>query len=114
AGDVPRGSILDQVTQRQNRLSFLLGSSRRWGIFTLAGAFGLEYELNDDRRCIVRAGTIFVSSTDPEFCDDDGLLLASGGPLDAVVAPDAYNIFDALHPSYIAFRFSLGVTFDDL
>src|SRR5690606_10125758 len=51
ARDTDGETRLDRVVDNQRRLTLLLADSRRWGHFTLSTAFGVEYELTDQRRC---------------------------------------------------------------
>ncbi len=112
---VDRGEVMDSLTHKQRRLSVILGSQRQWGIFTVAGGFGVEYELREDRRCLIREdpdddnSPFAVSRTSQ--CDDEELNIATS-PLgrDSI---SSLNIFDAWHPVYLTARLSLGVVFDD-
>jgi hypothetical protein len=109
---VTTGSVIDRATVKQRRLSFLIGSHRTWSYFTLAVAFGLEYELNKDRRCIVPQGNIYEVSTSSDDCRHPDDFELARSPLGDRSAPDTVGLFGDLHPFYIVGRISLGVVFD--
>ncbi len=102
------GEPLETVDVRENRLTLMLGSGRRFGYFTIAGGMGIEYELNDQRRCITRetSGSMFM--TTDQGCAADELVL-----LRRTSQPDAANLRGPFFPVDIVFRFSVGVVFDD-
>jgi hypothetical protein len=102
------GNVLDSVSVSQNRLTLMLGSGRRFGYFTIAGGFGIEYELNDQRRCIQRETSGSMFRTTDEGCARDELIL-----LRRRSEPDAANLRGPFFPVELIFRFSLGVVFDD-
>jgi hypothetical protein len=106
-----RGDILDRVVHNRTRLAVLFGSHKRWGFFTLAGGIGLEYEMNDTKRCLDNESGVWRSTADPP-CDDDQLQIARDR-LGTVSEPRAVNLYDWLHPFYPVFRFSLGVVIGD-
>jgi hypothetical protein len=93
----------DSLTHAEQRLSFMLGSHRTWGFFTIAGAFGLEYETNQESRCFPEGSQPAVTSG----CDD--LLLRTSPPgAGATFA----NVNSFLYPYDLVYRLSLGVAID--
>lgn len=98
-GNFPPGH--DEVSHTERRFFVMIGSQARFGFFTIAGGLGLEYELNNQRRC-------FVDNAPTEDCSDDGLEVA------IAEEPAGYTRVDLngpLHPVYLAGRISLGVVF---
>ncbi len=102
----PDGEVVDEAPLSEQRLSFMLGSGRRWGYFTLSGGFGLEYELNHDRRCVVRDGLISRATTDG--CRDGDYFVLYDEALG-----HAENLRGPLFPVEFIFRFSLGFVIDE-
>lgn len=100
------GEPLETVNVRENRLSLMLGSGRRIGYFTMAGGMGIEYELNDQRRCVTRESSRYVT-TDQGCARDDLVLLRRRSQ------PDGANLRGPFFPVELVFRFSVGVVFDD-
>lgn len=100
-----RGSELDQTTLTQTRLSVMLGSGRRFGYFTIAGGFGIEYDLRDERQCLEQQAQWVTKRTG---CDRSEYMLRRRKD-----EPDAANLRGFLYPFEFVFRFSLGVVFDD-
>jgi hypothetical protein len=88
----------DALNHAEQQIFVLLGSHRTWSWFTIAGAFGLTYETNDDQRCFVDD----VPTT--SGCDDGELVLRT---YDGDV-----GLNSSLHPYGFTFRFSLGVAID--
>lgn len=112
-GGVAAGEVIDKATVKQQRLSLTIGSHRTWGYFTFAGAFGLEYELNKDRRCIAQVGDIYEASTDESVCTDDDEFILAREPLGTNAKPEAQaNLLNDLHPFDIAASISLGFVLD--
>ncbi len=107
---VAKGDVMDELQDNHRRVSFVIGSHRSWGAFTLVGGFGLEYDLGNAKRCITNRTGVFTPKSD-DSCDDDQLQLALE-PLRDMAAPDVVNIYGALHPFYLTFRLSLGVVFE--
>ncbi len=109
---VDRGDVMDRLTQKQRRLSVIIGSQRQWGYFTFAGGFGVEYELRKDNRCILQDSPTspFEVRRGPD-CDDEELNIATS-PLGRPEV-STLNVFGGFHPVYLTARLSLGVVFDD-
>jgi hypothetical protein len=91
----------DAVNHAEQQIFVLLGSHRTWSWFTIAGAFGLTYETNDQERCFSASSDVPITSG----CDDGAVLLRTFDGDVAVTSP--------LHPYDFAFRLSLGVAIDD-
>jgi len=101
------GVVYDKVNHTERWLELLIGSQTRFSFFTLGGAIGLGYELNQDQRCIVNRGLPTVMAATSHCPDSDELQIRT--------SPDGSSIADlngGLHPFYIVGRFSLGVAFD--
>lgn len=90
----------DSVSHTDRQFFAMIGSHNRWGAFTIAGGFGLAYELNKQNRCLA-AQTAVVEVP----CDKDSLQIkiSDGG------APAELHPF--LYPFDLVARFSLGVVF---
>lgn len=102
--ELPSGTEdVDAANRTEQRLSFLIGSLRTWNWFTIAGAFGLEYETNQQTRCFPDASANPVSGGCDEF------LLRTTPPGGSAEFVDANS---GLHPYSFAFRLSLGVVID--
>lgn len=95
----------DSLTHSEQRISVLIGSHRTWSWFTIAGAFGLEYETNGQTRCFGTNGAVISD------CDDGEVLLRLSAP--GAAQQDFFNANSSLYPYSFAFRFSLGVAIDD-
>jgi hypothetical protein len=111
-GDFAPGDVVDSAVVKERRLSISIGSQRSWGYFTLAGGFGLEYELRKDRRCVALTGNIYGTATAEPECRDDDVFALAREPLGGAAEPSQVNLFGGLHPFYLAARLSLGVVFD--
>lgn len=99
--------VYDKVNHTERWFELLIGSQTRFSFFTLGGAIGLGYELNQDQRCIVNRGLPTMTSA-TSGCPD-------GGELQILTDRDGSSVADlngGLHPFYIVGRFSLGVAFD--
>lgn len=101
-----RGGQLDEAKLTHTRLNVMLGSGRRFGYFTIAGGFGIEYELSDERRCLDKNQVQTVTKSDG--CSRSQYLLVRRKD-----QPDTANLRGFLYPFEFVFRFSLGVVFDD-
>jgi hypothetical protein len=105
-GEPKEGEVFDEAKLSQTRLMFMLGSGRKIGYFSLAGGFGIEYELNRDRRCARQTPTgSFVDSS--EDCDSDQFEL-----LRRSSQRDVENLRGPLFPFDFSVRFSLGFVLD--
>jgi hypothetical protein len=105
-GEPQDGEVFDRAKLSQTRLLFMLGSGRKIGYFTLAGGFGIEYELNRDRRCAIETpNTSFEAST--SGCDSDQFEL-----LRRSSERDVDNLRGPLFPFDFSVRFSLGFVLD--
>jgi hypothetical protein len=99
--------VFDKVNHTERWFELLIGSQSRFSFFTIAGAIGLGYELNQDQRCIVNRGLPTMTSA-TSGCPDSG-------ELQILTDRDGSSIADlngGLHPFYIVGRFSLGVSFN--
>jgi hypothetical protein len=96
------GDVLDEVSHTNRQLVGYIGSHAKWGVFTLAGGFGLGAELNKQRRCF-EGGFVSNATTN---CDDDDLLIALNEPIEDVV-----NLNSPIHPVVLMGRISLGFVF---
>jgi hypothetical protein len=94
----------DSVNFTEQRIAVLFGSHRTWDWFTIAGAFGLSYETNDEQRCFPDVNDV-PSSTG---CDDEGVLLRTTSD-----PRDDFPVGGFIYPYDFMFRFSLGVAIDD-
>jgi hypothetical protein len=99
--------VFDKVNHTERWFELLIGSQSRFSFFTIAGAIGLGYELNQDQRCIVNRGLPTMMAATSGCPDEDELQIRT--------ERDGSSIADlngGLHPFYIVGRFSLGVSFD--
>jgi len=90
----------DTVSHTSRELYVLLGSHNRWSAITLAYAFGLGYELNQQNRCFDSFGN---ATSD---CPKDQLLIKLDQTGSSVADLHGY-----LYPFDFLVRFSLGVVF---
>jgi hypothetical protein len=91
----------DSVEHTERQLYGMIGSHHLWGFFTLAFAFGLGVELNQQERCYDDATDGFTDSG----CD---------GELQMKAARDGSVLLDLnsfLHPVQLTGRISLGFVF---
>ena len=100
---------IDEASHTERELTFSIGSHSKWSFFTIAGRFGLGYELNQERRCFVE-GQPFTATED---CDEKVNHLSivrdrTGLRFDEEV----YNLYDFLYPVSLNFGLSLGIVFD--
>ena len=88
----------DRVSHTDRQFFAMIGTHNRWGAFTLAGGFGLAYELNKQNRCLNSLGS-------ETSCDKDSLQirLTNRG--------DVGELHPFLYPFDLVARFSLGVVF---
>jgi hypothetical protein len=93
---------IDEVSHTERRLFGYLGSSSVYGVFTLAGGFGLGVELNKHNRCFPENDLSSVTTD----CKDQGLELA----LDRN-AEERVNLYQFPYPIALMARISIGVTF---
>jgi hypothetical protein len=94
--------VIDQVSHTERRIFGYLGSSSVYGVFTIAGGFGLGLELNKHDRCFPENDLSSVTTD----CEDQGLELA----LDRN-ASERVNLYSFPYPVALMARISLGVTF---
>jgi hypothetical protein len=91
----------DALSHTDQQLFVLLGSHSTWNWFTIAGAFGLTYETNNQQRC-------FLTNTD---------IPNTSGCKDGEVVLRRYegdvHLNSSIYPYGFMFRFSLGVAIDD-
>jgi hypothetical protein len=95
------------VNHTERWFELLIGSQSRFSFFTIAGAIGLGYELNQDQRCIVNRRLPTMAAATSGCPDSDELQILSDRDGSSVT-----DLNGGLHPFYIVGRFSLGVTFD--
>jgi hypothetical protein len=90
----------DSVSHTDREFFVMIGSHNRWGAFTIAGGFGLAYELNRQNRCYDDVNLAAKSN-----CAKDTLQIkvTRDGP------PGELHPF--LYPFDLVARFSLGVVF---
>ena len=100
----------DGVSVVERRFVAYFGSTSRFGPFTIGGAIGLGYELNQQERC----GLTAQNTADREIvADDDGVDCRN--QLRIALDRDAQSVTDLngfAHPVYLEGRFSLGFAFD--
>jgi hypothetical protein len=99
----------DSVKFTERRFVGFFGSHSRWGIFTIAGGFGLGYELNSQERCGLT--NVINSSGDMVIA---GRTTDCKGSQKIAVKRDLSEQVDlngGLHPVYLEARFSLGFVF---
>jgi hypothetical protein len=97
------GKTFDQLSHTERELYAMIGWLDRWGPFTLAGGFGLGYELNKQTRCF--PDTIVKSPADAAPGDCGQLQLAA-------TPTDTVPVTSITYPWDLMLRFSLGVTID--
>jgi hypothetical protein len=96
----------DEVSHVDRHFYGYLGSQTVWGIFTLAGGFGLGVELNKERRCFTGPLLANVSTSD---CERDQQHIALDRPNGS--APPVGDLHSWSYPVETMVRLSLGVTF---
>jgi hypothetical protein len=101
------GVVFDKVNHTERWFELLIGSQTRFSFFTIGGAIGLGYELNQDQRCIVNGGLPTVAAATSGCPDSDELQIRASRDGSSVA-----DLNGGLHPFYIVGRFSLGVAFD--
>ncbi|HEX6278020.1 MAG TPA: hypothetical protein VFZ53_33480 [Polyangiaceae bacterium] len=94
----------DNVSHVERHLLAYIGSHSKWGVFTLAGGFGIGADLNHEERCFVNDPPDYPATT--QGCDGDLLIKASRN------ADYVANLNSGLGSVVLLFRFSLGVAFD--
>jgi hypothetical protein len=99
----------DKVEFTERRIVAFFGSHSRFGVFTLAGGFGLGYELNQQERCgfatATPPGGTAVLDARTSDCNDHNYIALDRSGLSAA------DLNGSLHPVYIEARFSLGFVF---
>lgn len=100
---------IDSVDVTERRFMGYLGSHNRIGIFTLAGAIGLGYELHQQQRCFYNSPGGPAPAVNG--CEnDDELQIALEEP-----STGGFSVGDLngwAHPIYLDVRLSLGLAFD--
>jgi hypothetical protein len=94
----------DNVSHVERQLYGYLGSHSTWGVFTLAGGFGLGAELNKQVRCFKNDAARTPTS---QGCPDDELLIKADRAATTVV-----DLNSGLGGVQFLVRFSLGITID--
>lgn len=93
---------IDEASHTERRIFGYLGSSSVYGVFTIAGGFGLGLELNKHDRCFPENDLASVTTD----CENQGLELA----LDRN-ANQRVDLHSFPYPIALMVRISLGVTF---
>lgn len=93
--------VFDSVSHVDRHVYAYLGGHSLWGIFTLAGGFGIGVELNKEQRCFMN-GRVMTSG-----CRNEELDIA----LDRTWGRAPGNLHNSTYPIQLMFRLSLGVTF---
>lgn len=93
--------VFDSVSHVDRHFYGYLGGHSTWGLFTLAGGFGIGVELNKEQRCQAN-GRVTTSG-----CRNDEFDIA----LDRTWARPPANLHSSTYPIELMFRLSLGVTF---
>jgi hypothetical protein len=102
------GKQVDTVSHTKREFYAMFGSMERWGAFTLAGAFGLGYELNKETRCFPSNAVLFdPADAKPGNCDEIQIAVPSGTNTVAAIPVTPFT-----YPWELLVRFSLGVTID--
>lgn len=109
----------DSVKVTERRFVGYLGSQSRFGAFTIESGIAIGYELGEIERCGLEAnsasGNIDIVANEPASgCKDKNNIAVSRVAADPSRGPavSAYNLNSGMHPLYLGFRFSLGVSFD--
>ncbi len=103
--------LIDRVSVTERRFVGFFGSHSRFGPFTIAGGFGLGYELNQQERC----GLTFATPAGGGAAAIDGPHTGCNGhqqiALDRGLSRGTADLNGPLHPIYLEARFSLGFVF---
>lgn len=108
--DVVAGAKLDSAAHTERRLSLLIGKGYQFGFLLVSGAVGIEYELNQQRRCLegIRDGRKpFVPTR--SGCNDDEF-----GIQRRVSGNNAFNVYDLggpLYPFSLVAKLSVGFVY---
>lgn len=104
------GGTFDKLEITERRIAAFFGSHSRFGPFTIAGGFGLGFELNQNTRC----GLARVASGDDDSfrvtgrssdCDGRQLIALNRN------LTETADLNGPLHPVYFEARFSFGLVF---
>lgn len=101
--------VVDSVSHTKRELFAMLGTMERWGPFTMAGGFGLGYDLNNETRCYRPPSG--AREFKPEYFQQGDCNAIQIQVQDASGAGRA-AVTSFLYPWEILARFSLGVTID--
>jgi hypothetical protein len=104
----------DTVAHVERQLFGYFGSQSRWGAFTIAGGFGLGYELNQQRHCYynqVPAGGGPPVSVPSDQCPDKGLFIRTNQTNTRVENLTLVDLSGGLGGVQIMARISFGVVF---
>jgi hypothetical protein len=99
---------IDETSHTERELMFSIGSHNKWSFFTIAGRFGIGYELNQERRCFVR-GEPFHATED---CTENVRELSIERDLTLPNAREPADLNGFLFPVSLNFGLSLGVVID--
>ena len=107
------GTRVDAVSHTKREFYAMFGSVERWGAFTLAGGFGLGYDLNKESRCFPTDQASFSpADAKPGNCDEIQIAVPAGvdefGRKQAAQVP----VTPFTYPWELLARISLGVTID--
>jgi hypothetical protein len=100
---------IDETSHTERELMFSIGSHSKWSFFTIAGRFGVGYELNQERRCYRERTVVADPFVATEDCDEnERLILVDPNPADASFA----DLNGPLFPVSLNFGLSLGIVID--
>jgi hypothetical protein len=98
---------IDESSHTERELMVAIGSHSKWSFFTIAGRFGIGYELNQERRCFLPPPSATEPAPATEDCDEKERLLK--------LDPQAKEVVDLnglLYPVSLNFALSLGIVID--
>jgi hypothetical protein len=107
ARNVSQGQILDRASHTERRLRLSVGHSFRFGHLMLSGGLGIEYELNQERRCLVPLGGYAPYVPSSDGCRSNEFRIQR-----RVSTPngfDVYSLGGPLHPFALVLNLSVGV-----
>jgi len=101
--------VFDRVSFTERRFVGFFGSHSRFGPFTLAGGFGLGYELNSQERCglnnVTTSAGVDEIAGRHNNCNGKQLISIKRN------LSEVADLNGSLHPVYLEARFSLGFVF---
>jgi hypothetical protein len=99
---------IDETSHTERELMLSIGSHSKWSFFTIAGRFGIGYELNQERRCFVE-GEPFHATED---CTEKTRQLSLDRDRTAPTAREPIDLNGFLYPVSLNFGLSLGIVID--